>query len=84
MTMRQKIIYYAALLANFALIVFALFLFSTVYGHERILTLLLAVPAILSLMVILQGPDIEERRLMRRLRKANLRKELKAMAEFDS
>ena len=82
--MRQKIIYTLAIICNFILILFCLFLFSSLHGDDRIFMLLFTIPGILSLIAILQGPDMEERRLMRRLRKANLRKELKAMAEFDS
>lgn len=82
--MRQKIIHYAAILANVIMLGFALVLFTQSYGSQRGLPLLLCIPAILSLMTIFQGPDKEERSLIKRLRKANLRKELKSLSEFDS
>jgi hypothetical protein len=82
--MKQKIVLYAALLSNVLLIIVTIFIFSNTYGGEKFLALLFAIPPILSLMVIIQGPDSEERKLQKRLRKANLRKELKSLSDFDA
>jgi hypothetical protein len=82
--MRQKIIHYGALFTNTLLILFGLFLFTQSYGQERFFALLLCLPAIFSIMTIIQGPDAEERKLMKRLRKAKLREQLKELSEFDS
>ncbi|MGH1375743.1 MAG: hypothetical protein ACRBCK_05265 [Alphaproteobacteria bacterium] len=70
-------------LANVALIILAIFLFSEAYGAERYMALLLAVPPVLSLLAIRRGGDKEERLLKKRIRKAKLRQELKDLAEFD-
>ena len=82
--MKQKIVFYAAMLSNVLLIICTIFIFSNTYGGEKFLALLFAIPPILSLMVIVRGPDAEERKLQKRLRKANLRKELKSLSEFDT
>lgn len=81
--MRQKIVYYGAILCNLGLVGFAAFLFVNTWGPEKLLSLLILIPAILSLMAIIQGPDLEERKLNRRLRKAQTRKALKELEEFD-
>tara|TARA_B100001989_G_C24523417_1_gene457209 strand:- start:574 stop:822 length:249 start_codon:yes stop_codon:yes gene_type:complete len=82
--MKTCILYYLTILANLGLLLFALFVFAQPYGSGRHFALLLAIPALLSLLMILKGGDPEERKLQKRLRKANLRKELKELKEFDS
>ncbi|MDH5721920.1 MAG: hypothetical protein OEY94_01185 [Alphaproteobacteria bacterium] len=82
--MKTCIFYYLTILANIGLLLFALFVFAQPYGSGRHFALLLAVPAILSLITIYKGGDREERILKKRLRKANLRKELKELKEFDT
>ncbi len=72
-----------AILSNIALIVLALVLFNEAHGNDRIVAALLLLPPILSLIAIRRGPDKEERKLQARLRKANLRKELENLKEFD-
>lgn len=72
-----------AMLANIALIIFIFILISTSYGSERFMALLLLLPPTLSILAIRKGGDKEERELKKRIRKANLRKELKELSEFD-
>jgi hypothetical protein len=67
---------YAAYLANLCMIVGAVGLFANAYGREKFIALLLAIPAILSLMALWNYPDLEERRLARQVSKARLRREL--------
>ncbi|MCB1783244.1 MAG: hypothetical protein KDI13_04555 [Alphaproteobacteria bacterium] len=73
---------YLTVLANLILIGFILWMFATSYNSDRVLALLFLVPPVLSLMAISRGPDLEERRLINQVRKAQLRKELKELAEF--
>ena len=72
----DKIKYYVAILANLLQIVAVFFIYSHSYGQKAGLVLLMAVPAIISIVVIRSGPDYEERKLSRTLRKARIRKEL--------
>ena len=82
--MKDTILHALAIIANIGMILFALFLFSQTYGYiEQLLVLILLVPPLLSLWVILRQGDGEERRLRKSLRKAQLRKELKSLEEFD-
>ncbi len=80
----QCIIGILAVTANIALIILALVLFNDAHGSDRIVAALLLLPPILSLIALRRGPDKEERKLKSRLRKANLRKELKELEEFDN
>lgn len=73
-----------AVIANIALIILALVLLNEARGNDRLVAALLLLPPILSLIAIRRAPDKEERKLQARLRKANLRKELKELEEFDS
>ena len=73
-----------AYIANIGVILFALFILKEAYGPERFLALLLMVPPILSILALRKQGDKEERALKKRIRKAYLRKELKALSEFDS
>ncbi len=77
----DKIIYYVALLANVALLGFALYTFATGYGSDRFAALLLAVPAVFSLWALKLGPDCEERKLARDLNKARMKKELQDLGK---
>lgn len=80
--MKNKLIKYAAILANIAMIVFALFLFFKGRGGDSAMAILLILPPLFSLIALNIGPDLEERRLQTQVRKASLRKELKDLAEF--
>ena len=77
------LIYGLTILANLLLIMSGLFAFAHAYGPEKFAALLLAVPPILSLMVITKQGDKEERQLKKRIRKAHLRKELDELKQFD-
>lgn len=73
---------YLSLLANLGMLVFALWLYAEAYGPEKNLALLLFIPPVLSILAIFREPDLEERRLQKQVRKAQLRKALKELAEF--
>lgn len=79
----QCIIGILAVIANIGLIILALILMNDARGDDRIVAALLLLPPILSILAIRRGPDKEERKLQARIRKANLRKELKELEEFD-
>jgi hypothetical protein len=49
------------------------------YGREVYTAILLLIPPILSILALLSGPDIEERRLQKTLNKAKLKNELKKL-----
>ena len=72
----NKIVYYAALMVNILLLLFAVYTFLTGYGNTRLFAALLIVPPILSVFALRMGPDLEERKLTRELNKARMRKEL--------
>lgn len=80
--MREKIIIIAAILANLALIAFALILTSKGHGSDARMAWLFLIPSVLSLLAILQMEDTETRRLKKQVRKASLRKELKELEAF--
>jgi len=81
--MKNKLIKYAAILANLGMIVFALILITQSYSSEAFLAMFLLIPPILSITALYTGPDCEETRLAKQVRKASLRKELSALEEFD-
>lgn len=72
----DKIIYFAALIMNIIQICLAVYLVLEGYGTEALLASFLIVPPVLSMLAIHFSPDFEERRLTRRLRKAQLRQQL--------
>lgn len=74
--MREAIVYYFAILANAGMIVFALSLIFTAYGDDRVWGVMILVPPLLSLLALSCQGDLEERRLKKRLRKAQLKKQL--------
>lgn len=80
--MSDKIIFSLAVLANFIMLAFALYLMVFAYGNESRLALLLAAPPVLSLIALFNTGGIEERRMKTQLRKAQLRKQLKELEEF--
>jgi hypothetical protein len=49
------------------------------HGSDARLALLLIIPPMISIIAIYMGPDLEERRLIRSLNKAKLKKELKSL-----
>jgi hypothetical protein len=76
--MMERIIRYAAYLANLVLVASALIIMLKSYGgRDGLFAGLLTVPPILSLFALYYGPDAEERQLQRDVTKARLRKELK-------
>lgn len=73
-----RFIYFAAILANIALFIAALYLALSAYDNREVLfALLLALPPFLAIAAIYSGPDLEERRLRRQLTKYQLKQELK-------
>lgn len=78
------IFYIVTIIANIALIGLALFFASQAYGDEVYIAVLIAIPPILSLIAMKKCGDREERMLKKRIRKAELRKQLKALEEFDT
>ncbi|MGH1403498.1 MAG: hypothetical protein ACRBDL_04590 [Alphaproteobacteria bacterium] len=71
------------IIANIGLILLALYISQFAYGSERFFALILAIPPLLSLIVIRSKGDREERLLKKRIRKALLRKELDELKQFD-
>lgn len=73
---------YAAYVANILLVLTVLFLLSQAYrGSEFVGLLLMAVPPLLSLFGFGMGPDLEERRLVRKVNKARLHRTLVELGE---
>jgi|GEM_PF-780311 len=70
-------------IANIILIVVACFALAESYGSGTFLAMLLFVPPVLSIWALRKQGDREERNLKKRIRKAQLRKELKVLSEFD-
>ncbi|MFA7276614.1 MAG: hypothetical protein WC043_07420 [Pseudobdellovibrionaceae bacterium] len=75
----DKVIYYGAFVCNILLILVTGFILTESYGREMFLAALLAVPPVISILALLHGPDREERRLAKELRKAKLKQELAAL-----
>jgi len=73
-----------AYIANIIVIVIACFALGNSYGNDSFLAMLLFVPPVLSIVALKKQGDREERDLKKRIRKAHLRKELKALGEFDA
>ncbi len=73
-----------AYIANIIMIVIACFALGNSYGADSFLAMLLFVPPALSILALKKQGDREERNLKKRIRKAHLRKELKALDEFDA
>ncbi len=71
------------ILANLAMILVTLFIVANSYGGEARMALILLIPPVLSIIALRKGGDKEERALKSRIRKANLRKELGDLKEFD-
>jgi hypothetical protein len=75
----DKVIYYGAFVCNILLILVTAFIVTESYGRDMFLAALLAIPPIVSMCALRAGPDMEERSMMRQLRKAKLRQELAEM-----
>jgi hypothetical protein len=73
-----------AYIANIIMIVVGCFVLGNTYGNDSFLAMLLFVPPILSILALKKQDDREERDLKKRIRKAQLRKELKVLSEFDT
>ncbi|MFP4097583.1 MAG: hypothetical protein ACLFP8_01460 [Alphaproteobacteria bacterium] len=72
-----------AYVANIAMIVFAAFIVKESYGDQQLLAMLFFIPPVLSIWALRKQGDREERDLKKRIRKAQLRKNLKSLSEFD-
>lgn len=72
----DRFIRYAAYAANALLLLAVMFFLTEAYGSDVYLVILLAIPPLLSIKALRQGPDIEESRLIREVNKAELRKKL--------
>ena len=77
----DKVIYYGALLFCAAQVIVVLFLIKEAYGRDMFFAALLLVPPLVCIKALLNGPDSEERRLARKLRKAKLQHELETLAK---
>ncbi len=77
----DKVIYYAALLFCAVQVVVVLFLMKGAYGRDIFFAALLLVPPLVCIKALLNGPDLEERRLARKVRKAKLQHELETLAK---
>lgn len=76
----DRVIRWAAFLANVGLVIVTCFIVSKTYGlRDGMLASLLALPPLISLIALYIGPDIEERRLTRQVNKARLRAELEKL-----
>lgn len=73
-----------AYIANVILVIVACFALAESYGAGTYLSMLLFVPPLLSIWALRKQGDREELDLKKRIRKAYLRKELKALSEFDA
>lgn len=80
--MKEKIIFSAALVANLALIAFALILMTKGHGSDARMAWLFLIPSVLSILALISTDDLETRRLKKQVRKASLRKELKELEAF--
>jgi peptidoglycan/LPS O-acetylase OafA/YrhL len=80
----QLVLRYAAYLANIALLIALVLLAMDSYGDDIFLFILMAVPPVLSFVALYTGPDPEERRLDRLVRKARLRQELQSLQQDDN
>ena len=76
--------YGLTILVNCVMIGAILLLAADSYGDEAQIILLFLIPPVLSLIALYKGGDKEERALKKRIRKANLRKELEGLKEFDN
>lgn len=75
--------YCLTILANIIMIIVTLFIVANSYGGEARMALILLIPPVLSILALRKGGDKEERALKSRIRKANLRKELDNLKQFD-
>jgi hypothetical protein len=80
----DRVIRYAAYVANLFMLVGVVFLFINAYGQDAYFSLLLAVSPVLSIIALYIGPDLEERRLTRKLSKARLKRELDAFEDDET
>lgn len=77
----DTLIRYAACLAGALQILAMGFIVSRSYGRDVYIALLMILPPLLFLLALLSGPDLEERRLARRLNKARMKRELEKLSE---
>lgn len=77
------ILYCLTILSNIIMIIVTLFIIANSYGDEAQAALLLLIAPVLSIIALRKGGDKEERALKSRIRKANLRKELDDLKQFD-
>ena len=69
--------------ANLVVIAILLFMASQSYGADKWVALLFIIPPLLSVISLRKMGDSETRELKKRIRKANLRKELAELKDFD-
>lgn len=80
----DKIIRTAALISNSLFVISFLFIWQEVRPYrleEYLLLLVVFISPVLALLALRSGPDTEERRLQRAVRKAELRHRLKELGE---
>lgn len=76
----DRVVYWLAVLANIIQVGFVCYLFTEARGNEVLMALLLFLPPVLSSVALFAGPDREERRLERKVRKARLAHELQKLS----
>ncbi len=74
-----RVLRIAAYIANVIMLLVVGYFVTESYGVERFICLLMALPPLLSIAALWQGPDLEERRLGRELNKARMKKELEEL-----
>lgn len=72
----DKVIYYGAYLLCALQIVAVLFIMKGAYGRDVFWAMLLLLPPFVAMIALKCGPDLEERRLRRKVNKARLQQEL--------
>lgn len=75
----DKIFYYAAVLANVVFVAVVLFILTETRGNDTFFAALMLLPPLLSMKALYCGPDMEERRLAKAVRKAELRAQLASL-----
>lgn len=77
----DKIVYYGAYLFCILQIVATFFILKDAYGRDQFFALLLIIPPVFALRALANGPDREERQLMRQLHKAKLQQEIELLGK---
>ncbi len=80
---KSCIMHGVTIFANLVVIITLLFMAAQSYGADKWVALLFIIPPLLSVTALRKMGDRETRELKKRIRKANLRKELADLKDFD-